>query len=206
MGATSAFSIIMIVLMKTTGRVMDCKQELVQYYRWLRQYGLNDSHSGNASVRNDDTIWVTPTGCCADTLQVDDLVACHIDGAVGDGASLDAPLHIQVYQQNSQAVCVLHSHGPHSVALTMDGQCFVPPDFEGQYYFPKVPVLNIEYGDYVSEAPAQVAKALSQHKIAIVRGHGVYTQAESCNLAYKWTCSLEMSAKTAFIAQQAGKI
>ena len=31
-------------------------------------------------------------------------------------------------------------------------------------------------------------------------------RADSLNLAYKWTCSLELSAKTAFIAQQAGKI
>ena len=32
----------------TWGKDMQLKQELVQYYRWLRQYGINDSHSGNA--------------------------------------------------------------------------------------------------------------------------------------------------------------
>ena len=48
------------------------KQELVQHYGWLRKYGYNDSHSGNASVRDDSTIWVTPTGACADTLHADE--------------------------------------------------------------------------------------------------------------------------------------
>ena len=177
----------------------DLKQELIQHYRWLRQYGLNDSHSGNASVRDGDTIWVTPSGCCADTIQETDLVACSIDGGVVDGASLDAPLHIAVYQRNPRARVMLHSHGPHSVAMTMNGEDFKPIDFEGQYYFPNVPVISIAYQDYLDESSEWVSKALAQNKIVIVRGHGVYATAESINLAYKWTCSLELSAQTAHI-------
>ncbi|HET6725583.1 MAG TPA: class II aldolase/adducin family protein [Gammaproteobacteria bacterium] len=183
---------------------MDPRQELVRYYRWLRQYGLNDSHSGNASVRDGDTIWVTPTGACADTLEADHLVACPIDGDVSAGASLDAPLHVNVYRRNATARAVLHSHGAHSVALTLHGKSFTPIDFEGGFYFPQVPVIDIPYDEYVKRAPALVANVLSDHKITVVRGHGVYAQAESLNLAYKWTCSLELSAKTAFIARLAG--
>ena len=181
-------------------------EELVQYYRWLRQYGINDSHSGNASVRVDSTVWVTPTGACADTLTPSDLIACEIDQAPPQGASLDAPLHIAVYQHNPKATAVLHSHGVHTVALTMHGKDFIPPDFEGQYYFSRIPVINIDYDRYVEESPQRVAETLADHPITVVRGHGVYAQAETLNLAYKWTCSLELSAKTAFIAQQAGTL
>lgn len=39
---------------------MNLKDDLVRHYHWLRQYGLNDSHSGNASVRNGETFWITP--------------------------------------------------------------------------------------------------------------------------------------------------
>ena len=185
---------------------MDPRQELVDHYRLLRQHGLNDSHSGNASVRDGDTVWVTPTGCCADTLTADDLVACNIDGTIGKGASLDAPMHIKVYQKNASARCVLHSHGPHSVALTLDGHDFEPVDFEGQYYFRRVPVINAPYEEYVSSSPELISNVLRDHRITIFRGHGVYAQADSINLAYKWTSSLELSAKTAFIAQQWGSL
>jgi L-fuculose-phosphate aldolase len=181
-------------------------EELVRYYRWLRQYGYNDSHSGNASVRDGDTVWVTPTGACADTLVAGELIACSIDGRCAHGASLDAPLHFQLYRRNSQARAVLHSHGAYSVAMTLNGQDFAPVDFEGQLYFPKVPVITIPYEDYVRESPMRVAEILAEYPVAIVRGHGVYACAQSLNLAYKWTCSLEQSAKTAFIAQQAGTI
>lgn len=178
------------------------KQDLVRHYAWLRKYGCNDSHSGNASARVGNTIWVTPTGACADTLQADDLIECSIDGSCGDRASFDSKLHIEVYKHNSTAGAVFHSHGPHTIALTMDGEDFIPEDFEGKLYFPRVPVHTIDFDEYSSQSPKLVAGTLSNHCITVVRGHGVYACAESINLAYKWTCSLEHSAKIAFLYQQ----
>lgn len=185
---------------------MNLRDELVRYYHWLRRYGYNNSHSGNASVRDGDRIWITPTGACADTLAAAELIACNIDSAVAPGASLDTPLHIEVYRRNLRARAVLHSHGPYSVALTLNGEDFVPIDFEGHLYFPNVPVITIPYDDYPRDSPERVAGALAENPIAIVRGHGVYACGASLNLAYKWTCSLEQSAKTAFIARQAGTL
>lgn len=183
--------------------VAEPRAELVRYYRWLRRYGCNDSHSGNASVREGDVFWVTPSGACADTLEPDDLVACTLDGTCPEGASLDAPIHQLVYRSRPEAAAVLHSHGPHSVAMSFAGQDFHPVDFEGRYYFNTVPVLPVDYDDYLEKAPEAVAQALSEHPIAMVRGHGVYAWGETLDRAYKWTCSLELSAKTYVIAKQA---
>jgi L-fuculose-phosphate aldolase len=185
---------------------MNIKDDLVRHYQWLRQYGLNDSHSGNASIRDGDTVWITPTGCCADTLTSGELVECQMNGITGKGASLDAPLHLAVFRANPRVRVLLHSHGPYSVAMTMDNKEFLPEDFEGQLYFSRVPVITIPYHLYVQDSPRLVANVLAEYPIAVVRGHGVYAAAESLTLAYKWTCSLELSAKTAFIAKQAGKI
>lgn len=178
------------------------KEDLVRHYSWLRKYGYNDSHSGNASVRDGDTIWVTPTGACADTLQAGDLVACSVDGSCGEHASFDAKLHIEIYKQNAKASAVFHSHGPHTIALTMNGEDFIPDDFEGKLYFPTVPVHIIAFDEYSEKSPKLVAETLSEYCITVVRGHGVYACAESINLAYKWSCSLEHSAKIAFLNHQ----
>lgn len=182
--------------------MLDVKDDLVRHYKWLRKFGCNDSHSGNASVRDGDTIWVTPTGACADTLRANELIACSIDGSCGNHASFDAKLHIEVYKQNAKACAVFHSHGPHTIALTMNGQNFIPEDFEGKLYFPTVPVHTINFDDYSEKSPDLVAGTLRNHRITVVRGHGVYACAESINLAYKWTCSLEHSAKIAYLYQQ----
>jgi len=185
---------------------MEKRKELTQYYRWLRQYGYNDSHSGNISARDGDDVWITPSGACADILRAQDFVACQIDQPVPAGASGDAGLHLAVYRENPKAKAIVHSHCPHVVALTLNGIDFVPPDFEGQLYFSKVPVIMVPYDVYFEQAAEQVAAVLSEHSVCVVRGHGLYAWGETLNLAYKWTCSLEMSAKTAFIAQQAGSI
>lgn len=190
----------------------DARDDLIRHYHGLRQYGLNDSHSGNASVRIDDTVWVTPTGACADTLQAAALIACPLGGQtthdtpIGQGASLDTPLHLAIYRANPRARGVLHCHGPYTVAMTLTGEDFIPPDFEGQYYFKRVPVIDIPYADYLSESPGRVAACLREHPITVVRGHGVYAWGEHINLAYKWCNSLELSAKTAWLAQQAGTL
>lgn len=181
---------------------MDPRLDLVRHYRWLRQYGLNDSHSGNLSVRCHTDYWITPTGAGADTLESDDLIRCPLGGPPAAGASLDAPLHRQVYLRNPEAGAVMHSHGPYSVAITLSGGDFLPVDFEGHYYFRRIPVLDIPYAEYLERAPAAVAAALAEHLVVVVRGHGVYACGETLNLAYKWTCSFESSARTAWLASQ----
>ena len=178
------------------------KQELVQHYHWLRKYGYNDSHSGNVSIREGDSVWVTPTGACADTLQASDLVKCSLNGNYNQYASFDTKLHIEIYKQNEKANAVFHSHGPHTIALTMNGHDFIPEDFEGKLYFPTVPVHSIEFDEYSKISPQLVANTLKKYCITVVRGHGTYACAETINLAYKWTCSLEHSAKIAYLNRQ----
>lgn len=183
---------------------MNTKQELIQYYKWLRQYGLNDSHSGNASIRENDYFWVTPTGACADTLIESELIKCKTSEPPAEGASLDAALHAAVYRKNPAVNAVLHSHGAYTVAMTMKGENFVPFDFEGQFYFGQIPVIDLDYNRVLTDAAEQVAEHLLASKAVVVCGHGAYAAAENLNLGYKWSCSLELSAKTAFLALQAG--
>lgn len=176
------------------------RRELVRYYRWLRTYGYNDSHSGNASVRVGEHYWITPTGSGADTLTAEQLLCCHTDGYLPPGASGDSRLHLAIYQQNTHHRAVLHAHSPHCIALTLHTDAFRPIDFEGQLYFSSVPVLDIPADDYWTQSPTAVAHALQQHRAVIVRGHGVYCAAENLDLAYKWICSLELSAKIAYLS------
>ncbi len=133
-------------------------------------------------------------------------MACPLDGDLPAGVSGDAALHRAIYRANPQAGALIHSHCPHAVALTLNGADFVPPDFEGQLYFPRVPVISVPYEVYFEQAGEQVAATLAEHCICIVRGHGVYAWGERLNLAYKWTCSLELSAKTAWLAACAGTL
>jgi L-fuculose-phosphate aldolase len=183
---------------------MDNKEALIRFYRLLRQYGLNDSHSGNISYLHGSNFYITPTGACADLVQVDDLIHCTMDDATVPEASLDQHAHRAIYQHNSKARAVIHSHNPYTLALTLNGDDFIPVDLEGQFYFPRVPVVSISFKTYFEHSPVLIATALAEYPVVVVRGHGIYVQGESLELAYKWACSLEQSAKLAFLARQAG--
>ena len=181
----------------------DPREELVRYYRWMHQYGYNDSHSGNASVRVGDAFYITPTGFNATLVEPTGLIRCPLEGDLPSGASIDAPLHRAVYLAQPEARALLHSHGAYSVGVSYGGQDFQPLDFEGRSYFETVPVLSVADERYLEQAPAQVAETLARFPIAIVRGHGVYAWGDTLDRAYKWTCALELSARTYVIARQA---
>ncbi len=51
---------------------------LASYYHRLREHGLNDSHSGNAFVRINDSAWITPAGACGDDFSSSDLGECRL--------------------------------------------------------------------------------------------------------------------------------
>ncbi|MDH3638693.1 MAG: class II aldolase/adducin family protein, partial [Gammaproteobacteria bacterium] len=176
--------------------------ELVQYYRLLRRRGINDSHSGNGSVRDTSGLWITPTGACADTLESWQLVRCDIADAACERASQDLALHRAVYRRNRRANAVLHGHGAYAVALTLKGEDLAPVDLEGHFYFPRVPVIDVDYDEYFETSPELVGAALTKHPVAIVRGHGLYAWGTDLEEAYKWICSLELSAKITYLARR----
>jgi len=181
---------------------MDNKEALIRFYRLLRQHGLNDSHSGNISYLHESEFFITATGSCADLVEAKDIVHCTMNDTPVPEASLDQHAHRAIYRHNPEARAVIHSHNPYTVALTLNGEDFIPVDLEGQYYFPRVPVVSISFKTYFEHSPILIATALAEYPVVVVRGHGVYAQGKSLELAYKWVSSLEQSAKTAFIAQQ----
>jgi L-fuculose-phosphate aldolase len=184
-------------------RQEDPRDALVRYYRWLRRYGYNDAESGNGSIRVGDRFWITPADGGADELTSDDLIVCPIEGDLPAGASPDAALHQQLYQSQPDARALLHSHGAYSVAVSFGGRDFQPVDFEGRLCFATVPVLAIDHAEHGTEAPAQVAEALTAVPVVILAGHGVYAWGDDLKQAYRWTCSLELSAKIYVLAREA---
>lgn len=184
----------------------DPRRELVRYYRWLRHHGLNDSHSGNASVRDGGRIWVTPAGACAELLRPGALVACRPGGPPPEGASLDAGIHLAVYEAVPGTGAVLHAHGVHATALSLScGARLVFDDFEGAYYFPEgVPVVEVPLAGYRELAPPRIAAALREAPACLMRGHGIYARGETLERAYKWVCSVESAATVTWLARALG--
>jgi len=181
---------------------MSQQEQLCFYYQLLRQHGLNDSHSGNGSIRLDGAFAITKTGACADTLIAHELIHCRLNQPPSENASLDASIHQSIYQSNESYQAILHAHNPYTIALTLHSQQFHPVDFEGKLYFGELQVIECEAERYLDVMPKRISDSLKQQPIAIVQSHGVYAAADNLELAYKWLCSIEQSAKIKWLAKQ----
>lgn len=187
----------------SAGATDDPRASLIQALRRLRADGYNDAATGNASVRQDERFWITPSSAVRDAVAPEDLVACSLDAPLPEGASLDTPVHREVYRRQPEIGAVLHSHGPHSVAVSFAGRDFEPPDFEGARLLGNVPVLRVEPDAHQDQAPAKVAEALASYPVCIIAGHGVYACGANIRDAYRWTMTLELSARIFVIARGA---
>ena len=161
--------------------------------------GLNNSHSGNMSMRTNRMMAITRSGSMLHRLDYNDIVETLIDGedAETPRASRERPVHRAIYQQtNAQAI--VHAHPPQLIALSFFTERFAPVDAEGRYFFPDgVPIVEVVNAIASDEVAARVAPLLSRVPIVIVRGHGTFAVGSTLEEGFHHTSSLEHSARIA---------
>ena len=169
--------------------------------------GLNNSHSGNLSIRLDDEhMIITRTGCMLHHIDHPDLITTAIshDDYQTLKASRELPVHRSIYM-HTKAKAIVHAHSPHVVAESLSGRHIennrlMLEDAEGLYYFPKgIPVIEAENAIASSEVAELVIPAFKEAPIVIVKGHGVFSIGDSLEEAYHWVAGVEHSTKILFL-------
>jgi L-fuculose-phosphate aldolase len=138
--------------------------------------GLNNSHSGNISVRVGERILITRRGSMLGFLGDGDVVETGLernDSAIAL-ASTEIDVHRGIYKGTS-ALAVLHTHPLMATALSILEDEIIPIDVEGSYYLRRIPVLGFEYGTSSKEMAEELPKALKKYKIVMVKGHGAFS-------------------------------
>jgi len=161
--------------------------------------GLVHYNSGNISVRVSDGIWITKTGKSLYNIRGKDIVKIGLEKDIRwNAASSETPIHIEIYKKIPEAKAIIHSHSPHTVALSFLTEKITPIDYESSLRFPKpVDVLNIEYGKWKEKAHLSIPSYLekSENPIVVARGHGVFAYGGSLFEALERVCCLEFASK-----------
>ena len=169
--------------------------------------GLNNSHSGNLSIRlNDEQMLITRTGCMLHHIDHPDLITTAIshDDYQTLNASRELPVHRSIYL-NTNAKAIVHAHSPHVVAESLSGKHIednklILEDAEGQYYFKKgIPVIEAQNPIASNEVAELVIPAFKDSPIVIVKRHGVFSIGDTLEEAYHWVTGVEHSAKILFL-------
>ena len=158
--------------------------------------GLVCSHSGNLSIRLGGNLIITRRGSQLNCLEENDLIETGIDknNRVTPLASVELPVHRAIYQQ-TPAQAIVHAHPPHAVALSLTETEIVPMCTDGLSTLGRVPVLGWNMEVKPGGLADIIAKALKQHRIVMVHGHGSFAIGQLLEEAHDCTATLEESCQ-----------
>ena len=109
------------------------RNEICRVGRSLFERGYVHATAGNISARLSDGFLITPTDACLGFLEPEVLAKVNLNGQQTSGApaSKTLALHRRIYETDESAMCVIHTHSTHLVALTLSGvwseQDILPP-------------------------------------------------------------------------------
>jgi L-fuculose-phosphate aldolase len=152
---------------------------------------------GNISIRHDPGgFYIKRTGAYLDV--AGEPVFVPLEGDVPAGASSEYRVHREVYKKTLHRA-IVHAHPPAAVALSLVRDLIVPEDSEGVMFCPKIPVVTGAPGS--QEIADNVAVALADRKLVIVRGHGTFTAGKTLDEAYLYTSLCEHACRVLAIKQ-----
>jgi L-fuculose-phosphate aldolase len=162
----------------------------------LASDGLVLGTAGNVSVRVDERVVVTPTGCSFESVSPDEMSVVDLDGEPLDGTpTSELGLHLGVYHAMDWAGAVVHTHSPMATAVG----CVVDE-------LPPIHYAMLALGGSVRVAPYAtfgtdelhrlVLDALEGRTAALMANHGAVTHggdlatAVELSLLLVWACGV----------------
>ncbi len=186
------------------------RQELVSYGKRILEERLATGAGGNISAREDDIMLISPSGLSLADLTPHQFVAVsivsgQIVGSNGLRPSSEVLMHLACYRRRPSIRAVVHTHPPHTIALTSSGHDLRPMFADCIIYLG----TNVPHLDYVTVTTPELAKAvegnLAGADCLILRNHGAITLGENLKQAFWRACTVEENARIQLFATMAGR-
>lgn len=167
--------------------------------------GLVSSYSGNLSIRQRERLLITHRGSALGSITEGDLVETGIakNNRATPLASSELVVHRSIYK-NTSALAIVHAHPPYAVALSFTEKEIIPHDMEGRSLLPMVPILGKEIMVKAGDLSEEIAEALRQCKVVLVKGHGSFAIGQLLEEAYYYTSVLEQSCRLLYLLKALG--
>jgi L-fuculose-phosphate aldolase len=180
--------------------------DFAKYGRILFDQGLNNSHSGNMSFRQDFNIFITRHGARLCDITASDIVKVNLSDTNRDKeASVEVKVHRAVYLACPHIHAITHAHAPHAIVLSLNRSEIIPIDSEGLYYLPTIPVLSANETICSDEVASCLPELFKTHKSVMVQGHGVFSVGKTIEEASMYASVTENAAKLVYLKELLSK-
>lgn len=184
------------------------RQQVVTAYRELARRGMNAGSSGNVSLRIRTGMLITPSGCSADTLKPEAVVAMSLSGEVrGSGTpSSEWTMHAAIYLDYPEAGCIVHTHADACTALACLNEKL--PAFH--YMVVRFGGEDVRCAPYVTFGTPALARlavqALAGRTACLLANHGMIVHGRDAEQAVTSAVLLETLCRQYLLARAAGPV
>ena len=191
---------------------MHRKVRLAAAFRMFSKAGLDEGVAGHITARDPefpDSYWVNPFGMHFSMVKQSDLVRVSHDGEVveGDRAVNGAAvaIHCAVHAARPDVVAAAHAHGPYGKTLSTLEMTVEPLTQDSCAFYDDVGIHDSYTGVVLDpEEGKRIGHALGDHKVVVLRNHGMLTVGETVDSAAWWFLTLERTAQSQLMAYAAG--
>jgi len=184
------------------------RQEVVEIGRLLHEKNFIAATDGNISVRQGNSILVTPTTMAKGMLRPEDLVVVDCEGRKLTGSrevSSELGMHLLIYSLRPDISAVVHAHPPTATGFAAAGLALDEPLIsEVELSVGRVPLAR-----YALPGSRELCDGLTpliaDHNAILMANHGVVTYAEDLLTAYMHMETVEHFARICLVTHQLGQ-
>ncbi len=185
------------------------KEDIVNIGKRLYTEKLNGGYGGNFSVRDEDYIYITPSGLPKDKLDYTDIIVIDFKGNIVEGQgkpSSEILFHILIYKKRTDVNAIIHAHPPFATGFSI-AQIPIEDGIheESCIVLGKVPVIPYEVTSS-KELAEKVSEVIEEHSAALLANHGAITVGEDLERAFRKIEELELLCKMITVATIMGGV
>ena len=187
------------------------KQRLAAGFRLFSKFGFDEGVAGHITARDPeftDTFWVNPFGVHFSQVCVSNLIRCNHDGQVVEGRhpvnTAAFVIHSRVHGARADVNGAAHSHSTYGRAFSTLGRPLAPLTQDACAFYGDHAIYE-DFGGVAVELDEgeRIAKALGNHKAAILQNHGLITVGKTVDEAVWWFITMERSCQVQLLAEAA---
>ncbi|TET07814.1 MAG: class II aldolase/adducin family protein [Candidatus Thorarchaeota archaeon] len=185
------------------------KKELLDLCLQMVENDLVIGSSGNASLRVDEHVVISPSSVHYTEMSIEDMVVVDMNGDVIEGTrnpSIEMLMHLEIYAARDKALAIVHTHSIYASAMAVIQEP-LPPILDE--IIPKLGA-TIRVSSYAMPGTKDLAKnvveVLESRSAALIANHGAVCYAKTLKEALFLSIILERACKIYMTAKCAGKV
>jgi L-fuculose-phosphate aldolase len=185
----------------------DTKSELLDTCLQMVKDDLVVGSAGNASVRVDDHVIITPSSIRYTEMSSEDMLVLDLDGNIIEGdknPSIEFKMHLELYNTRQDAKAVVHTHSLYASAMAILNEP-LPPVIDETVTKLGSQIRVSEYAMPGTKDLAQnVRVAIEDRSAAFIGNHGAVCIGKTLKEALHLAVVLERTCKIYLVAKQVG--